>query len=392
MQTSRRGFLAGSAAALAMGGVSLQVHAAGTDSRFVLIFLRGAMDGLSVVVPYGDGNLRSWRPALVPPEPNQEKGLADLGGFWGLHPSLTTMHALYTAGDLAPVHCVAVPNRSRSHFEAQDMLEIGADHRLTTGWLNRISGLMPAPANCDLAFNMGVTPPLIMHGDTPTTTWDPFHVRPHVSPSFYDNIVKMHALDPLTGKPLADGLRERHYVDKVLAGTSYDGIRPGFPRMARAAAKLLAAPDGPRLAELEIGGWDTHVAQMPRLAEALAELDAGMAVLRAGLADVWPRTVVLVVTEFGRTVRINGTNGTDHGTGTAAFVAGGAVAGGRVVADWPGLGAGQLYEDRDLQPTLDIRALSKGLLGSHFGLSNADLLRVFPDSEQVAPKLGLLRA
>ncbi|MFO1027503.1 MAG: DUF1501 domain-containing protein [Acetobacteraceae bacterium] len=390
MHPSRRGFLFGSAAALTLGGASLSVHAAQTDNRFVLVFLRGAMDGLSVVVPYGDHNLRSWRPALVPPEPGQEKGLADLGGFWGLHPSLKAMLALYRSNELLPVHCVAIPNRSRSHFEAQDILEIGAEHRMTSGWMNRISALMPAPENCDLAFNLGNTAPLVLHGEAPVSTWDPFHKRPRVSPGFYENIVRMHAGDRLTGAEMADGLRERRYIDRVLAGTSYDGLRPGFTRLARAAGKLLAAPDGPRLAELEVQGWDTHAGQMPRLAEALDELDAGMAVLRADLAPVWNRTVVLIVTEFGRTVRVNGTRGTDHGTGTAAFLAGGAVAGGRVLADWPGLGAGQLFEDRDLQPTLDLRALMKGVLGPHLGLSARDLLTVFPGSEQVGPTQKLL--
>jgi uncharacterized protein (DUF1501 family) len=251
MQPSRRGFLLGSAATLSLGGTSLQVRAADTDRRFVLIFLRGAMDGLGVVVPYGDPNLKTWRPTLVPQEPGQVNGLADLGGFWGLHPKLKTMHALYEANDLLPIHCVAGPNRSRSHFEAQDMMEIGAETRMTSGWLNRIAALLPANPNCDVAFTMGSMSPLILHGPTPTTTWNPFHARPHVSTGFYDNIVAMHANDAQTGAEIADGLRERHYIDKVLAGTSYDSVSNGFPRLARAAARLLAAPDGPRLAELE---------------------------------------------------------------------------------------------------------------------------------------------
>jgi uncharacterized protein (DUF1501 family) len=391
MYPSRRGFLLGSAATLSIGGASLSVRAASTDSRFVLIFLRGAMDGLNVVVPYGDAKLKMWRPALVPPEPRQPNGVADLGGFWGLHPSLHAMHALYLAGDLLAIQCVAGPNRSRSHFEAQDMLEIGAERRMTSGWLNRIAALLPAGPHCDTAFAMGVGSPLILHGPTPTTTCDPFRARPNVSAGFYDTIVAMHANDRQTAAEVSDGLKERHYIDAALTGVQYDGVSPGFPRLARAAARLLAAPDGPRLAELELDGWDTHSLQQPRLRDALGKLDEGIAVLRTGLAEVWSRTAILVVTEFGRTVRVNGTGGTDHGTGTAAFLAGGAVAGGRVLADWPGLGAGQLFEDRDLQPTLDIRALAKGLLGPHFGISPADLATVFPDSGSVTPKAGLLK-
>ncbi|WP_428488150.1 DUF1501 domain-containing protein [Rhodopila sp.] len=396
MQPTRRGFLLTSAAALSLGGAflggaSLSVRAAETDNRFVLVFLRGAMDGLNVVVPYGDANLKLWRPSLVLPEPGAEKGLADLGGFWGLHPSLKAMHALYAANDLLPIQCVAGPNRSRSHFEAQDMMEIGAETRMTSGWLNRIAALLPVNPHCDMAFTMGSMPPLILHGPTPTTTWDPFHTRPRVSAGFYDNIVAMHAQDARTGADVADGLRERRHIDAILAGTTYDGLSPGFPRLARAAARMLAAPDGPRLAELELDGWDTHTGQPPRLAEALGKLDEGIAVLRAGLAEVWTKTAILVVTEFGRTVRVNGSGGTDHGTGTAAILMGGAVAGGRVLADWPGLGARQLFEDRDLQPTLDIRAVTKGLLGPLLGLSAAGLTKVFPDSESVTPRSGLLK-
>ncbi len=392
MQPSRRGFLLGSAASLSLGGASLQVRAAQTDSRFVLIFLRGAMDGLDVVVPYGDMDLKPWRAKLVLPEPNQPGGLADLGGFFGLHPALKTMHALYEANELLPIHAVAGPNRSRSHFEAQDMMEIGAETRMTSGWLNRIAGLLPPAPHCDVAFTLGSMPPLILHGPTPTTTWDPFHPRPRVSPGFYDSIVAMHANDARTGAEIADGLRERHYIDGVLAGTSYEGISPGFPRLARAAARMLAAPDGPRLAELDLDGWDSHSWQQPMLAGSLPKLDEGIAVLRAGLAEVWSQTAILVLTEFGRTVRVNGTNGTDHGTGTVAFLMGGGVAGGRVLADWPGLGRAQLFEDRDLQPTLDIRAVAKGIVGPHLGLSPAGLATVFPDSERVAPKGGLFRA
>jgi uncharacterized protein (DUF1501 family) len=391
MRPSRRGVLLGAAATLSLGGASLSVRAAETDSRFVLIFLRGAMDGLSVVVPYGDSDLQSWRPNLMLPEPGHPDGLADLGGFWGLHASLKRTHALYAAGDLLPIHCVAGPNRSRSHFEAQDMMEIGAETRMTTGWLNRIAASLPTNPNCDTAFTMASTSPLILHGETPTTTWDPFHPRPRVSGDFYANIVAMHADDPQTGAELADGLKERHYIDNVLANTSYEDVSPGFPRLARAAAKLLAAPSGPRLAELELGGWDTHSGQLPRIALALRTLDEGISALRTGLADVWAKTVILVVTEFGRTVRVNGSGGTDHGTGTAAFLVGGSVAGGRVLAEWPGVRPGQLFEDRDLQPTLDIRAIAKGVLGPHFGLSATALATVFPGSDRITPQAGLLR-
>jgi uncharacterized protein (DUF1501 family) len=391
MRPTRRDFLAGAVASAPMAG-SVSVRAADTDRRFVLIFLRGAMDGLSVVVPYGDRNLATLRPALVPPDPGRPEGLLDLGGFWGLHPALRTMHALYAANHLLPIQCVAGPNRSRSHFEAQDMMEIGAETRMTSGWLNRITALLPAATSCDTAFTMANRLPLILHGPAPVTPWDPFHVRPPVSTGFYENIVAMHASDLPVGPELADGLRERHYVDKVMAGLTYDGVSFGFPRVARATARLLAAPDGPRLAELDLDGWDTHTNQPSRLTHALRNLDEGVAELRVGLASVWDKTTILAMTEFGRTVRVNGDTGTDHGTATAAFMLGGAVNGGHVLADWPGVGRGKLFEDRDLQPTLDIRAVAKGALGPHFGISAAGLATVFPDSDAIAPSRNLLRA
>ena len=397
MQLNRRRFLVGSAGTIAFGGASLQLRAAQTDGRFVLVFLRGAMDGLDVVVPYGDPNLRAWRPNLVLPDPGQSqqvgqaRGLADLGGFWGLHPSLRAMHALYQANDLLPIQAVAGSNRSRSHFEAQDMMEIGAETRMTSGWLNRIAAQLPPSPNCDVAFSMSTMAPLILQGPTPTTAWDPFHARPKVSGHFYDDLVAMHADDPLTGAGMTDGLKVRRYLDKVLANTSYDGLSNGFPRLARAAAHMLAAPDGPRLAELDLDGWDTHTNQRPRLFESLRRLDEGIAVMRAGLAEVWSKTVILVLTEFGRTVRVNGAAGTDHGTGTAAFLAGGAVQGGKVLADWPGLAETKLFENRDLQPTLDIRAIAKGVLGPLLHVAPQALAQVFPDSDHVTPQAGLLK-
>lgn len=396
MRATRRAVLSGAAGLWVAGQAGLRgaglARAATSDSRLVVILLRGAMDGLNVVVPYGDPNLKLHRPGLIPPEPGNEKGLADLGGFYGLHPSLRATAALYAANDVLAIHAVAGPNRSRSHFEAQDLLEIGAGQRMTSGWLNRIAGLLPDNAACDTAMAVGAGLPLILHGATPVGSWDPFHRRPKTSPGFYEAMQAMHAADPVAGPQVADGLRERRTIDRITAGVSYEGIAPGFPRLARAAAALLAAPDGPRLAELELDGWDTHTGQPRRLSDSLATLDQGIAVLRAGLDAVWRQTAILVVTEFGRTVRANGTGGTDHGTGTAAFLIGGGVAGGRVLADWPGLKPAQLFEDRDLQPTVDIRAVAKGLLGAHFGLSPAGLATVFPGTEALTATPGLLRA
>jgi uncharacterized protein (DUF1501 family) len=165
----------------------------------------------------------------------------------------------------------------------------------------------------------------------------------------------------------------------------------GFVRLAEAAGRLLAAPDGPRVAAMEIGGWDTHAAQAERMTPAMAQLDGGLLALRRALGEAWSRTAVLCVTEFGRTARVNGNLGTDHGTGGVAFLAGGAVAGGRVLADWPGLGAGKLFENRDVQPTRDLRAIAKGLLRDHLRLPGTAVAAAFPGSDAVAAESGLVR-
>jgi uncharacterized protein (DUF1501 family) len=177
-----------------------------------------------------------------------------------------------------------------------------------------------------------------------------------------------------------------------MAGEEEPKEKYAFPTLARSAGEMLRAPDGPRIAALEIGGWDTHSAQVNRLAGPLTRLDAGLVALKEALGPAWAQTAVLVMTEFGRTARVNGTKGTDHGTGTVAFVVGGAVAGGRVQATWPGLGAGQLFENRDLAPTTDLRAVAKGMLSSHLGLDAGVLGQVFPGSDGVGAMSGLIRA
>ncbi len=222
-------------------------------------------------------------------------------------------------------------------------------------------------------------------------SWVP-HALPEPALDIYARVAALCAHDRLIGPAVATGLRERGFSDSVLAGQATGRDRGAFPVLAGEAARLLAAPGGPRIAALEIGGWDTHAAQVARLAGPLGQLAAGLVALQQGLGPVWRQTAVLVMTEFGRTVHVNGTGGTDHGTATVAFAAGGAVAGGRVLADWPGLGTGRLLDGRDLQPTTDLRAFAKGLIGPHLGLDAASLDDVFPGSASVAPVPGLLRS
>jgi uncharacterized protein (DUF1501 family) len=397
MKLTRRAALLGLTGAVSLGRASLALADAPTDRRFVVILLRGALDGMAAVVPYGDRNLVNWRPELIPGQPGsqgagaQAGALLDLGGFYGLHPSLTGMHGLYAAGELTPVHAIAGAWRVRSHFEAQDFMEMGnGDQRMDSGWLNRVAGNIPSAGHDDNAIAISATVPLILRGPAHAGSWMPenFHAP---AETLYTQIAALNHHDPITGPAIADGLRERGFTDSVQGDQKGPG-RFAFPALALTAGKMLAAAQGPRLAAMEIGGWDTHVAQIPRLRYPLEQLDQGLVALKQGLGAAWARTAVLVITEFGRTVRANGTGGTDHGTGTVAFLAGGAVAGGKVRADWPGLAQGQLFENRDLAPTAELRALAKGVLAQHLGLGEAALLRVFPGSGGVAPMGGLIRA
>ncbi len=393
---SRRAALLGLSAAWSLGPVSLALaerrEAGPDDHRFVVVILRGALDGLAAVVPYGDPALAGWRAPLLPPGVGQPDGLLDLGGFYGLHPALTGLHGLYRAGQLLPVHAVAAGYRSRSHFEAQDCLETGSDHRLTSGWLNRVVATQPGiPGQADGdGLAVGLVVPLLLRGPARIGSYAPDHA-PGPSPDLYARIAALNAPDRLTGPAIAGGLAARGFSTQTLGSPPGHGAG-AFASLARAAGQLLAAPEGPRVAALELGGWDTHAAQKHRLDGPLSQLDAGMLALRDGLGSAWTDTVVLVMTEFGRTVRVNGTGGTDHGTGTVAFLAGGAVNGGRVGGTWPGLGASRLFENRDLQPTTDLRGLAKGVLSAHLRLDAAALERVFPDSRDVSQVSGLIRA
>jgi uncharacterized protein (DUF1501 family) len=391
---TRRAALLGLTAAVSLGRVSLAMAAAPTEKRFVVVIQRGALDGMAAVVPYGDPALTGLRGEIVPAGPGQPDGLLDLGGFFGLHPSLANLHGMYKAGEAIPIHAVAGPTRVRSHFEAQDCLESGADHRMTSGWLNRAVAAMPQgqgnrPDGDAVA--IGVAVPLLLRGSVVVGNWAP-HGTIAPPPDLYSQIASLNQSDPLTGPAISEGLQERGFSASVMSGKEGEANRFAFPALARAAGELLRAPDGPRIAALEIGGWDTHVAQVPRLKRVLEQLDAGLAALKEGLSEAWKQTAVLTMTEFGRTARVNGTKGTDHGTGTVAFVLGGPVAGGRVAANWPGLGPGRLLEDRDLTPTTDLRSVAKGLLAQHLGLPASVMAQVFPSSTAAEAMRSLIRA
>jgi uncharacterized protein (DUF1501 family) len=394
LNLTRRSALLGLSTAFTTGGVSLALADAPTDRRFVVVLLRGALDGMSAVVPYGDRDLIGLRAELLPAAPGQPGGLLDLGGFFGMHPSLTNVHGMYKSGEALVVHAVAGPYRVRSHFEAQDYMESGADRRLTSGWLNRAVATMPGASSYrpeGNALAIGVAVPLLLRGSAMVGNWAP-HGNFEPPASLYQEIAALNRPDHVIGPAIAEGLRARDFSASVMAGETDPDPRKryAFPALARAGGELLRAADGPRIAALEIYGWDTHVAQTPRLDRVLKQLDGGMQGLKEGLGPAWEQTAVLLMTEFGRTARVNGTQGTDHGTASVAFVLGGAVAGGRVAGQWPGLRAGQLFENRDLAPTTDVRSVAKGLLTDHLGLQEAVLASVFPGSGPAAPIGGLV--
>ena len=385
---TRRSALLGLSAAFTLGRASLALGAAPTDNRFVVFLLRGALDGLSAVQPYGDPSFVSLRGELALPAPGTPDGVLDLGGFYGLHPSLANLHAMYLAGQATIIHAVAGHYRSRSHFEAQDYLESGVDQRLSSGWLNRAVATMPAQPGQDIALTLGLSAPLMLRGPARVEAWAPEKFGQAPGEDFYARLMRLSAHDAMIAPVLAEGLKQRG----VSPDTGSGGPKqPQEVKLAAAAGQLLSRPGGPRVAVLEMEGWDTHAGQLPRLKNQLNQLDAALGALKTGLGDAWAKTAVLVVTEFGRTARINGTKGTDHGTGGVAFVLGGAVAGGHVRADWPGLGQGRLFEDRDLMPSADVRSVAKGLLAGHLHLSPAALAQAFPQSGDAQPMAGLLR-
>ncbi|MFC3714396.1 DUF1501 domain-containing protein [Sphingoaurantiacus capsulatus] len=374
---SRRSFLAGAGAALLLPP-QLALAAAATDRRFVFLLLRGAMDGVGTVIPYADPGYAAARRQLAIGAGEAIK----LDGMFALHPAMTRTAQLYRGGEALFVHAAATPYRDRSHFDAQNLLETGAatPHALRSGWMNRLLAMLPDADDRGLALSPAL--PLIAQGQVPVTTHAP-SALPGVTPDLVARVGRLYGDDMLL-QPLWQKAVAAHGLD---AG----GAAAGLPALAKLAASFLAKPDGPRLAVIESDGWDTHAGQAARLNNQLGKLDEAIGALRDGLGAAWADTLVIAATEFGRTVAVNGTGGTDHGTGSAAILAGGAVRGGTVVADWPGLGAAALHEGRDLRPTADLYAMLAGSLGEHLRLEPVHLSReLFKGSAR--PMEGLVRA
>ncbi|NUA25697.1 DUF1501 domain-containing protein [Cupriavidus basilensis] len=361
---SRRDFLrvtGGAAAMLALPRLTLA--SVDSDRRFVFVIQRGAADGLNTVIPYADPGYARLRGALAIDAAQATK----LDGTFALHPALTETARMYTAGQALFVQAVASPYRERSHFDGQNVLETGgaAPYQVKDGWMNRLVSLLPKRPENAIAF--APTVPAALRGPVEVGSYAP-SALPSAPDDLLTRVGQLYEMDPLL-HPLWNAAMQA----RGLAGDA--GARQDPASLGRLAAGFLARADGPRIAMIETGGWDTHSAQAPRLAARLKALDTMLAALRDGLGPSWERTTVLVATEFGRTAAANGTGGTDHGTGAAAMLLGGGVKGGRVLADWPGLAQGALYQGRDLAPTTELDGLIAAAAAQSFGLDGERVAR-----------------
>ena len=351
-----------------------------TDRRFVFVIQRGAADGLNIVVPYADPAYASLRGALAIDTASATK----LDGTFALHPSLVQIAAMYNAHEALFVHAIASPYRDRSHFDGQNVLETGgtAAYQVKDGWLNRLAGMLPATRERAIAF--APTVPTALRGPTNVASYAPSGL-PQAPDDLLTRVSQLYEQDTQL-KPLW----ESAMTARGLAADA--GARQDPASVGKLGAGFLARDDGPRIAMIETGGWDTHSAQTGRLAAQLKALDTMIAALRDGLGPAWNKTTVLVATEFGRTAAANGTGGTDHGTGSVAMLMGGAVSGGRVVADWPGLSPSNLYEGRDLKPTAALDALIAGAASESLGLDpHRTASTLFSRAGAVSPIPGLMR-
>jgi len=393
---NRRQFLKNAlllSAASTLSGLSWATTDAGSSQRMVLIILRGGMDGLSAVVPWRDVQLARLRAPLVPTESSLHK----LDAHFALHPSFNHLFQLYGKGQLGILHAVATPYRSRSHFDGQLVLENGfnvaaAPISSASGWLNR--ALQTSGKQQGLAIGQAI--PQVLRGHAEVASWTP-PVMPTLSDDTLQRLLTLYAEDQFLGPRLQQAVHA-----STIAGTEQTGMQrrpvPAFPVLIDAAVNFLNTPQGPNIVVLESDGWDTHANQgnaQGLLARRFNELDEGVSRLQQGLGANWTNTVVIIVTEFGRTVQVNGTLGTDHGTGGLALVAGGALSLQRsaqsLLGEWPGLAERDLHEGRDLQASTDLRSLFKTVLHRHMGYSLQSLdSAVFPDSANIGLLDGLL--
>ncbi|MCW3847558.1 DUF1501 domain-containing protein [Sphingomonas sp. LB-2] len=382
---NRRSFV--TAAGITLLGTSLGAKmafaSAATDRRFVFIIQRGAADGLATLAPVGDPAFAAQRGLLA----EDFAAAPKLDSMFALHPSLANVAALHAAKQALFVHAIASPYRDRSHFDGQNVLETGgsAAYSLKDGWLNRMLSLLP-PAEAK-AIAIAATIPMALRGRIEVASYAPTAL-PDASDDLIARVSTLYQDDPQLHAAWKQATSTRMLTGDMAADNGRNAAANGA-----LAAKLLAADNGSRIAMIETGGWDTHAQQRGRLAAQLRGLDGLIGALKDGLGPLWANTMVAVATEFGRTVKVNGTGGTDHGTASMAMLLGGAVNGGRVIADWPGLGDAALYEGRDLKPTTDLDTFIASAAGGHFGIEGKRALTtLFPETRSARTIDGLVRA
>ncbi|SFO21483.1 DUF1501 domain-containing protein [Sphingomonas sp. OK281] len=355
---------------------------AATDKRFVFIIQRGAADGLGTIGAVGDPAFAGARGDLAADFATGTK----LDGMFTLHPAMTSSAGLYKQGQALFAHAIASPYRDRSHFDGQNVLETGgvSAYQVRDGWLNRLLGVLPTDEARAIA--VAATVPMALRGRREVASYAPSSL-PDASDDLLQRVAMLYEGDHQLHGLWSEAMATRQLTSDL----AQDGGRNAAATGAL-AARLLKPDTGARIAMIETGGWDTHAGQRGRLTAQLKGLDAMVASLQAGLGPLWADTMVLVATEFGRTVAVNGTGGTDHGTGTSAMLFGGAVKGGRVVSDWPGLAPAALFEARDLKPTMQLDAFIGGAVSSHFGVEPARAMAaLFPASARTAAIEGLVR-
>ena len=376
----RRQILIGGGAA-ALFAPRIAFARAETERRLIFLIQRGAADGLATLAPTGDPAYAGLRGDLAADLMGQPK----LGGLFVLHPALKQLGAIYGSKQALFAHAVASPYRDRSHFDGQNVLETGGaqPYDRKDGWMNRLIGLLPGGPR---GLAISATVPTALRGDVQVASYAPSNL-PDAPQDLLQRVTMLYE-----GDPQLHGLWSEALQTRAMAADLSSGNVRGAAAAGQLIASLMAGADGARIVMAESGGWDTHAGQRARLGNQLTGLDALLASLRDNLGPAWNETLVVVATEFGRTAAVNGTGGTDHGTGSLAMLLGGTVAGGRILSDWPGLGPSQLYEGRDLKPTLSIDALLAGALAEHFRIDPAQAApRLFPGG-QGKPLAGLIRS
>ena len=364
----RRFLVTASAASAALLVPKLAFAAAETERRFVFIIQRGAADGLHIIPPLGDPDYAKVRESMMTDPATATR----LDNTFALHPSLAETAKMYRAGEALFVHAVASPYRDRSHFDGQNVIETGssAPYAVKDGWLNRLAAMLPKAKTPPIAFSPVM--PMALRGSAEVTSYAS-STMPAANVDLLARVGMLYQNDALL-HPLWSAAMET----RGIAADQGAGQDPAS--MGKLTASFLNRAEGPRIAMMETTGWDTHNQQEPRLARLLSGFDAMLSALRVGMGTNWSKTTVLVATEFGRTVAVNGTRGTDHGTAAAAMLLGGAVKGGRVIADWPGLSQAALLDGRDLKPTIALNALIAGAVGESIGIDPERVSRVlFPD-------------